>query len=82
MEGHLRINTKKSSLMHYFVPHRLAIAATALCGLLTVWSSLTLPYIMRLVIEDLENETLTPERLWRRIGLFIAVGTVALSFPG
>ncbi|NLX26957.1 MAG: ABC transporter ATP-binding protein [Lentisphaerae bacterium] len=66
--------------MHYFVPHRFAIAATALCGLLTVWSSLTLPYIMRLVIEDLENETLTPERLWRRIGLFIAVGTVAIIF--
>lgn len=66
--------------MHYFVPHRFAIAATAFCGLLTVWSSLTLPYIMRLVIEDLENGTLTPERLWRRIGLFIAVGTVAIIF--
>lgn len=66
--------------MHYFVPHRFAIAATAFCGLLTVWSSLTLPYIMRLVIEDLENGTLTPERLWRRIGLFIAVGTVAIVF--
>ncbi len=66
--------------MHYFVPHRFAIAATALCGLLTVWSSLTLPYIMRLVIEDLENGTLTPERLWRRIGLFIAVGAVAIIF--
>ncbi|MBN2704178.1 MAG: ABC transporter ATP-binding protein [Pontiellaceae bacterium] len=80
MEGQLRINTKKSSLKHYFVPHRLAIAATALCGVLTVWSSLTLPYIMRLVIEDLENGTLTPERLWRRIGLFIAVGAVAIIF--
>ncbi|MBN2685798.1 MAG: ABC transporter ATP-binding protein [Pontiellaceae bacterium] len=80
LEGNPRINAKVSSLKHYFIPHRLAIAATVICGLLTVWSSLTLPYISRLIIEGLEDSTLTTQQLWKYLGLYAAIGAVAIVF--
>ncbi len=68
------------SLKRYFMPHRREIAATVVCGLITVWCTLALPYLIRLVIDGLEEKTLTREELWHLVWLFLVIGTVAIVF--
>lgn len=51
-----------------------------LCGLITVWCTLALPYIIRLVIDGLEENTLTHEQLWTLVWQFLVIGTVAIVF--
>jgi ATP-binding cassette subfamily B protein len=51
-----------------------------ICGLITVWSSLALPVIIREVIDGLEAKTMTSDRLRELILLFLVIGTVAIIF--
>lgn len=76
----MTINNRNSSLSRYFIPHRKAIVATVVCGLITVWSSLALPLIIRMVIDGLTDGTLALDRLWKLIGLFLLIGTVSITF--
>ncbi len=68
------------SLKNYFTPHRKEIVATVVCGLITVWCTLVLPYLIRLVIDGLKEKTLTGEHLWHLMWIFLVVGTVAILF--
>ena len=50
------------------------------CALVTVWSSLALPYIIRLAIDGLDEGTLTREVLWKYLGYFTLIGIVSVVF--
>ena len=69
-----------AKLKPYFLPHRAEILATVVCALITVWASLALPVIIRLVIDGLDEGTLTRELLWRYLGQFILIGGVSIIF--
>lgn len=80
LKGVVAITKPNTSLRRYFIPHRKAIIATVVCGLITVWSSLALPVIIRMVIDGLQEGTLSSDRLWDLIWLFLVIGTVAIVF--
>ncbi len=80
MKGEADIATPNTSIGRYFVPYRKSIVATVVCGLITVWSSLALPFIIRMVIDGLKDGTLTRDRLWDLIWLFLIIGAVAIVF--
>ena len=80
MRREVVIAAPNASLSRYFKPYRKAIAATVFCGLVTVWSSLALPFIIRMIIDGLEEGSLSSGRLWELIWLFLIIGTVAIVF--
>ncbi|QBG47102.1 ABC transporter ATP-binding protein [Verrucomicrobia bacterium S94] len=74
------INRQPASLTAYFRPLRLDIAGTILFGLLTVGCSLSMPIIVRWIIDGLQEGTLTTPLLTRYFLYFFAIGSVSVVF--
>jgi len=74
------IGQQEHSLHRYFIPHRAAIAATVLCVLVTVGVNLYLPYLMRLVIDGLTEQTLAKAELVRLLAIYLAAGVFTVYF--
>ncbi len=74
------IGRQETSLKRYFIPHRAAIAATVLCVLVTVGVNLYLPYLMRLVIDGLTEQTFDPTALVRLLAIYLAAGVFSVFF--
>jgi len=74
------IEKSKTNLKNYFIPHRAEIVATVLCVLITVGINLYLPYLMRLVIDGLTEQTLDQAALVRLIVIYLAAGAFSIVF--
>ncbi len=74
------IGEPEISLKHYFAPHRAEIAATVLCVLVTVGVNLYLPYLMRLVIDGLAEQTFEKAELVRLLAIYLAAGIFTVFF--
>ncbi len=67
-------------LSRYFVSHRMEIAATVACVLVSVGINLYLPYLMRLVIDGFDEKTLNSEGLFKLLGTYLLLGAVSVVF--
>ncbi|MBC8206431.1 MAG: ABC transporter ATP-binding protein [Kiritimatiellales bacterium] len=74
------MNKPPVSLKHYLAQHKRSIALTVLCALTTVGINLTMPYIMRLGIDGLTENTLTRDELTRYVLIYLALAGLATWF--
>ncbi|MEN7973162.1 MAG: ABC transporter ATP-binding protein [Verrucomicrobiota bacterium] len=74
------IEKQDASLKRYFIPHRAGIIATVLCVLVTVGVNLYLPYLMRLVIDGLTEQTLGKAELGRLLAIYLSAGVFSIYF--
>ncbi|MDF7808955.1 ABC transporter ATP-binding protein [Pontiellaceae bacterium B12219] len=74
------INTTPVSFIRYFKPHRQEIAATILCGFITVGCNLAMPVIIRWIIDGLKDGTLTSTQLVHNLIYFLLLGAVSIVF--
>lgn len=68
------------SLKTYIGQHRRDIALTVLCALTTVGINLAMPYIMRLGIDGLTENTLTRNELTRYVLIYLALALLTTWF--
>ena len=74
------MNKNPVSLKSYLAQHRREIALTVLCALTTVGINLVMPYIMRLGIDGLTENTLTRGELTRYVLVYLALAALATWF--
>jgi ATP-binding cassette subfamily B protein len=75
-----KIGKTSSRFIQYLLPHRLAIAGTLACALVTVGANLAMPVVIRWVIDGLIEGTLTKALLVRHLLSFLVIGLVSLAF--
>ncbi|QHI68633.1 ABC transporter ATP-binding protein [Tichowtungia aerotolerans] len=68
------------SLKRYLAQHRHDIAMTALCALVTAGINLLMPYVMRLGIDGLTENTLSRGALIRYVLIYLALAVLATWF--
>ena len=78
--GESRIEGKPIKLSRYFRRHRLEIAATLVCAIITVGCNLAMPLVIRWVIDGLNDGTLTRALLQRHLLAFALIGAVSIVF--
>lgn len=74
------IQTQTVKLSRYLGQHKKKIVLTALCALVTVGVNLTLPYIIRLGIDGLTEQTLTREELTRYVLIYLGLAAFTIWF--
>jgi ATP-binding cassette subfamily B protein len=74
------LNKPPVSLKRYLAQHRREIALTVLCALIAVGINLIMPYIMRLGIDGLTENTLTRGELTRYVLIYLALAALATWF--
>jgi ATP-binding cassette subfamily B protein len=78
--GFIGLNKPPVSLKRYLAQHRREIALTVLCALIAVGINLIMPYIMRLGIDGLTENTLTRGELTRYVLIYLALAALATWF--
>jgi len=74
------LNIKPVSLKSYLAQHKRSIVLTALCALVTVGINLLMPYIIRLGIDGLTENTLTSGELTRYVLIYLALAALTTWF--
>jgi ATP-binding cassette subfamily B multidrug efflux pump len=74
------IKESESKLIDYLKPYRSEIVVTVVCVLIAVGINLYLPFIMKLVIDGLTEESLDRVALIRLLGLYLLLGSVSIIF--
>ena len=74
------IKEKPIKLNHYFIPHRMEVAATMACALITVGCNLAMPLVIRWIVDGLADGGLTSERLGYLLSAFALIGMVSIFF--
>jgi len=74
------LNIKPVSLKSYLAQHKRSIVLTALCALVTVGINLLMPYIIRLGIDGLTENTLTRGELTRYVLIYLVLAALTTWF--
>ncbi len=74
------ISQRPARILFYLKPYRLEIAATLFSVLVVVGINLSLPYLMRLVIDGLTDQTLQQPELVKILAGYFVLGTIAAIF--
>lgn len=74
------MNSKPVKLSLYIGQHKLAVVLTVLCALVSVGVNLVMPYIMRLGIDGLTENTLTRSELTRYVLIYLALALLTTWF--